>query len=681
MPGAGAVVQGRQTLGMADESEGGGGFAPVGVTNRLGVVGRGAVDGRERQRDLSRSTAWVDQSRRSLAELYAAGGLGEGGAALGEGVAGGLPAVAGLAPVHVPLLAVACSEDRAGCSSGEGHNRSVTAGTLPYTDASTTSSEPLTCPQASPSPPLTRVDWLVGKAIGRGGCAHDGRWRAHVGREQRGWGPAMRPSSTTPLLRQPASTQQHARAPSQRRRPPPPPPPSLTSLPAEVLGVAMQVQRLLPLRRRCGVGKVGSWAGGSGGLGDVEAEGRWTGGIAPLWAPAQPVPTGPPLTPLSSASQPARSMPPTPSQRRRPATHPDLPASPPRLLKYSASPCRSSACCRCSAAAGWERWGARAGGSGGLGDVEAEGRWTGGIAPLWAPAQPVPPGVPSERRAAVQCRGVGGVGGQAPPAGCRPPGRKMRRRRHGGGTAAALHTHKCTPAHIAASPPCLLKYSGSPCRSSACCRCAAAPAGWERWGAWVGGSGRPGDVEAEGRRMGGIAPLWAPAKPVPPGVLSERRAAVQCRGVGGVGGQAPPAGCRPPGRKMRRRHGGLCPPWPSPLPYRTCRTRRHASARHGDKPRPHVKAPVQGGGAAGVNDRLLGSGNQHLHLRAVAANAVGRHRRQHKGAGYEVGPVHHLDRCLVRQHRPQQVDARLLLALQAAVRACQQLSLVLAQPH
>ena len=49
MPGAGAVVQGRQTLGMADENEGGGGFAPVGITHHLGVVGRGAVDGREKQ--------------------------------------------------------------------------------------------------------------------------------------------------------------------------------------------------------------------------------------------------------------------------------------------------------------------------------------------------------------------------------------------------------------------------------------------------------------------------------------------------------------------------------------------------------------------------------------------------------------------------------------------------------
>ena len=76
MPGAGAVVQGRQTLGMADENEGGGGFAPVGVTNHLGVVGRGAVDGRERQRDLTRSTAWVDQSRRSLAERMQLGALG-----------------------------------------------------------------------------------------------------------------------------------------------------------------------------------------------------------------------------------------------------------------------------------------------------------------------------------------------------------------------------------------------------------------------------------------------------------------------------------------------------------------------------------------------------------------------------------------------------------------------------
>ena len=46
MPGAGAVVQGRQTLGTTDENEGGGGFAPGGITHHLGVVGRGAVDER-----------------------------------------------------------------------------------------------------------------------------------------------------------------------------------------------------------------------------------------------------------------------------------------------------------------------------------------------------------------------------------------------------------------------------------------------------------------------------------------------------------------------------------------------------------------------------------------------------------------------------------------------------------
>ena len=111
MPGAGAVVQGRQTLGMADENEGGGGVAPVGSTHHLGVVGRGAVDGRKRQRNCSRIKGRVDQCRRCPAELYAARVLGESGGALGEGVAGGLPAVVGLAPVQVPLLAAACSED------------------------------------------------------------------------------------------------------------------------------------------------------------------------------------------------------------------------------------------------------------------------------------------------------------------------------------------------------------------------------------------------------------------------------------------------------------------------------------------------------------------------------------------------------------------------------------------
>ena len=71
MPGAGAVVQGRQTLGMADENEGGGGFAPGGITHHLGVVGSTqlqAHQGRRRARANTTGTVWAHVGHMSVAE-------------------------------------------------------------------------------------------------------------------------------------------------------------------------------------------------------------------------------------------------------------------------------------------------------------------------------------------------------------------------------------------------------------------------------------------------------------------------------------------------------------------------------------------------------------------------------------------------------------------------------------
>ena len=244
------------------------------------------------------------------------------------------------------------------------------------------------CPCPCPHPPThTPLASQVGGSGGLGDVEAGGRWMGGIAPL---WAPA-KPVPTGPPLTplssasQPARSSMPPRTASGGARPP-----SLTSLLAVMLGVVIQVQRLLLLRRRCGVGKVGAWVGGSGGLGDVEAGGRWMGGIAPLWAPAKPVPTGPPLTPLSSASQPARSsMPPrTASGGARPPSLTSLLAvmlgvviQVQRLLLLRR---------RC----GVGKVGAWVGGSGGLGDVEAGGRWMGGIAPLWAPAKPVPTGPP-----------------------------------------------------------------------------------------------------------------------------------------------------------------------------------------------------------------------------------------------------------------------------------------------
>ena len=174
--------------------------------------------------------------------------------------------------------------------------------------------------------------------------------------------------------------------------------------------------------------------------------------------------------------------------------------------------------------------------------------------------------------------GVGGGWGGGGSSGRLPAARQedaaaATQRRHGGGAAhtqmhagtqpcpAGQHRRRRIPPPQPHLPACLPACLSTWGRHAGPAPAAAAPPrlrGGKGGGrGWVGGSGRLGDVEAEGMWVGGIAPLWAPAKPVPTGVPSERRAAVQCRGGGGAGS----SGCQPPGRKMRRRrHGGLCPP-------------------------------------------------------------------------------------------------------------------------